>query len=91
VPEPPLELVRVALAVECETGTIERMPERELMRAADVAVPLLRLNPFESSALAKLGRALTSRALGADEASAYLAASREGGPDGTPGSGAAGA
>jgi serine kinase of HPr protein (carbohydrate metabolism regulator) len=88
LPEPPLELVCAALAVKCETGTIERLPEREVVRVADVSLPCLRLNPFEASALAKLGRALTSRALGADEASAYLAASHE---DGTSVSDAAGA
>jgi serine kinase of HPr protein (carbohydrate metabolism regulator) len=77
VREPALELVCVALAVKCETGSVERLPDPEVVHVADLAVPCVRLHALEASALPKLGRALTTRALGADEASAYLAASRD--------------
>jgi hypothetical protein len=77
VPEPALDLVCVGLAVKCQTAAIERLPDPEAVRLADIALPCIRLHAVEASAPAKLGRALTTRALGGDEASAYLAASRD--------------
>jgi serine kinase of HPr protein (carbohydrate metabolism regulator) len=77
VAEPALDLVCVVLAVKCQTGTIERLPDPEVVHVADLPLPCVRLHALEGSAPAKLGRALTTRALGGDEASAYLAASRD--------------
>lgn len=62
------------LAVEAETSGIlglvvdlvpdppERMPEPETTEILGIALPLLRLNPFEASAAAKLRLALRSMA-----------------------------
>ncbi len=59
VPEPALPLAEVALTVHCDaTGGPERMPDAEWDGVAGVRVPLLRLQPLEASAPAKLGRAL---------------------------------
>jgi serine kinase of HPr protein (carbohydrate metabolism regulator) len=77
--EPPLEYARVRLAVDCG-GEVERMPDPETFALEGVELPRLRLDPFEASALAKLGRVLSTRALGAAEGLAYLDASRAGTP-----------
>ena len=59
VTEPALPLAEVALAVRCEAaGSPERMPDTEWEDVAGLRVPLLRLQPLEASAPAKLGRAL---------------------------------
>jgi serine kinase of HPr protein (carbohydrate metabolism regulator) len=57
---PSLGYAQVVLAVRCiEAGeAIERMPEPETQTIAGAAVPLIRLDPREASAPAKLRRAL---------------------------------
>ncbi len=55
----------VELAVHCGPGPVERVPESgEHAVFEGVSVPVLHLNPLESSALAKLDRVLSTRALG---------------------------
>ena len=56
----------VALAVDCGRDRVERLPEPGEQQVFEgVGVPAMALNPFESSALAKLSRVLSTRALGA--------------------------
>ena len=83
-PEPALPFARICLAVICRVEEVERLPQPETVRVADVAVPCVRLNALHASALAKLERALSTRgladpladeSLGTDEASAYIARS----------------
>jgi len=54
----PLALSEIALVVRL--GTPERIPEPATETILGVAAPLLAVNPFESSAPAKLSRALTA-------------------------------
>jgi len=61
--EPALGLARVCLAVICRTDEVERLPEPETVRVAEVATPCVRLNALHASALAKLDRALSTRGL----------------------------
>lgn len=49
-----LGLARLALWLELSDGAIERMPERGERRVDGVALPLLRLNGFEPSAVEKV-------------------------------------
>ena len=71
LPEPALCFTQAVLAVKCESGPIERLPEPEVVHVEEMAIPCVRLSPFEASALAKLDRALSTRALGAEARSAY--------------------
>jgi serine kinase of HPr protein (carbohydrate metabolism regulator) len=71
VSEPALPFAQAVLAVKCETGEIERLPEPEVVQVADVALPCVRLRTLDGSALAKLERALSTRVLGAPAGSAY--------------------
>lgn len=63
--EPAVDLAQVVLAVKCESEAVERLPEPEVVHLEDFAVPCVRLRALDSSALAKLQRALSTRALGA--------------------------
>jgi serine kinase of HPr protein (carbohydrate metabolism regulator) len=65
LPEPAIGLAQVVLAVKCEQGAVERLPEPEVVPLDDVAIPCVRLRALDSSAMAKLERALSTRALGA--------------------------
>jgi serine kinase of HPr protein (carbohydrate metabolism regulator) len=71
LPEPAICFAQAVLAVKCELGPIERLPDPEVVHVDDVAIPCVRLRAFEASALAKLDRALSTRALGAQTRSAY--------------------
>lgn len=66
--ETPLAFCRIALAVRC--GQHERMPEPALNDYVGLSIPTISLAPLESSAPAKLGRALQH--LGAWAEGAYL-------------------
>ena len=48
----------LGLVVDLAPDPPERMPEPETVEILDIALPLLRLNPFEASAAAKLRLAL---------------------------------
>jgi serine kinase of HPr protein (carbohydrate metabolism regulator) len=63
--EPAIDFARVVLAVKCELGAVERLPEPEVVHLDEMAIPCVRLRAHESSAMAKLERALSTRALGA--------------------------
>jgi serine kinase of HPr protein (carbohydrate metabolism regulator) len=69
----PLAFAEIALVVRCEKTphAVERMPEPEQESLLGKAAPLLRLWPFELSALAKLRSALL--AIGRGEQEAYQA------------------
>jgi serine kinase of HPr protein (carbohydrate metabolism regulator) len=71
LPEPALAFAQAVLAVKCEAGPIERLPEPEVVHVADTALPCVRLRALDASALAKLERALSTRVLGASAGSAY--------------------
>ena len=71
LPEPALCFAQAVLAVKCESGPIERLPDPEVVHVDEMAIPCVRLNPFEASAVAKLERALSTRALGAQTRSSY--------------------
>ena len=59
VRETPLAVAQIGLAVTCvQNGAIERMPEPETIDIAAIAIPSLKIDPFEASAPAKLRRAL---------------------------------
>ena len=76
--ESPLAMAEIVLVATCvEDETIERMPEPETIVIAEVAVPRLRIDPFEASAPAKLRRALQH--LGHARQQAYQARSSGGG------------
>ena len=49
-----LGLARLALFVELTDGPVERLPEAETRRIEGVALPLVRLNGFEPSAVEKV-------------------------------------
>lgn len=66
-----LPLAHVVLSVRCEPPR-DRLPEPESVGLCGGQIPLLRLDPLQGSAPAKLRRALTS--LGAGPQGAYLAA-----------------
>lgn len=51
-------LTRLSLAVALTDGPVERLPERETRRYEGVALPVLRLNGFEASAVEKVAAAL---------------------------------
>lgn len=70
VTAPAIRLAEVALVVRCAAADqpIERLPEDESISLCGIAAPLLWLHPFESSAPAKLRRALTSIGVGAQRA-----------------------
>lgn len=70
---PSVHLAEIALVVECHPAgtTIERLPENETSQLCMIAAPVLHIRPFESSAPAKLRRALSS--LGQDVQRAYQA------------------
>jgi serine kinase of HPr protein (carbohydrate metabolism regulator) len=63
--EPAIDFARIVLAVKCESGAVERLPEPEVVHLDEVAIPCVRLRALDSSAMAKLERALSTRALGA--------------------------
>ena len=71
LPEPALGFAQAVLAVKCELGAIERLPEPEVVHVAEVAIPCVRLRALDASAVTKLERALSTRALGAATRSAY--------------------
>jgi serine kinase of HPr protein (carbohydrate metabolism regulator) len=77
VREPRLALAEIVLVATCAEGAIERTPELETIEVAGVALPHVRLNPFETSATAKLRRALQH--LGHSPQQAYQAGSSGGG------------
>jgi serine kinase of HPr protein (carbohydrate metabolism regulator) len=78
VRESPMAMAEIVLVVACvEAETVERMPEPETIEVAGVAAPLLRIDPFEASAPAKLRRALQH--LGHNDQQAYQARSSGGG------------
>ena len=59
VREAPLAMAQIGLAVSCtQDEAIERMPEPQTIDIAGIVVPVLRIDPFEASAPAKLRRAL---------------------------------
>lgn len=62
---PRRDLAEVVVAVRCETGPVERMPEPDFWSEAGPPVPLVALNALESSALFKLERVVSTRVLGA--------------------------
>ena len=66
--EPALAFCRIALVVRCEQH--ERMPEPAFTDYVGLSIPTISLAPLESSAPAKLGRALQH--LGAWAEGAYL-------------------
>ncbi|HLY80767.1 MAG TPA: HPr kinase/phosphorylase [Caulobacteraceae bacterium] len=74
---PSLPLAEIVLAATCVEEAIERMPELETIEVAGVRLPHVRLNPFETSAAAKLRRALQH--LGHSPQQAYQAPSSGGG------------
>ena len=51
-------LTRLLLAVELTDGPVERLPEGDSRRFEGVALPVLRLNGFEASAVEKVAAAL---------------------------------
>ena len=78
VRETPLAVAQIGLAVTCvQDEAIERMPEPETIEIAAMAIPNLRIDPFEASAPAKLRRALQH--LGHGRQQAYQARSSGGG------------
>ncbi len=76
MPEPALRLAEAWIAVRCEEGLVERLPEAETMTLAGAALPAFSLSALETSALAKLDRALSTRALGGGAGTAYWTRSR---------------
>ena len=72
-----LALAEIVLAATCVEEAIERMPDSETIEVAGVSLPQVRLNPFETSATAKLRRALQH--LGHSRQQAYQARSSGGG------------
>jgi len=78
MPEPTLPFAQIVLAVRCVAReAVERLPDPETEMVAGKPVPLLRLDPFEASAPAKLRRGLEH--LGHRRQQAYLGALRGGG------------
>jgi serine kinase of HPr protein (carbohydrate metabolism regulator) len=72
-----LPLAEVVLAAQCGPDAPERLPEPETVEVGGRRLPCVRLRAIEASALAKLERALSTRALPAGAGSAYLGPSRE--------------
>jgi serine kinase of HPr protein (carbohydrate metabolism regulator) len=60
VSQPCLPVAEAALIVRCADAEdeIDRMPQREVERICDIALPTLRVHALDASAPAKLGRAL---------------------------------
>jgi serine kinase of HPr protein (carbohydrate metabolism regulator) len=71
LPEPAICFAQAVLAVQCQLGPIERLPDPEAVHVHGMAIPCVRVRAFEASAVAKLERALSTRALGAQTGSAY--------------------
>lgn len=67
LPEPSIPFCRIALSIRC--GPVDRMPDPAVENYAGLNVPALSLAPLESSAPAKLRRALQH--LGAATEGAY--------------------
>ena len=74
---PSLSLAEIVLVATCAEEAIERMPDLETIEVAGARLPHVRLNPFETSATAKLRRALQH--LGHGPQQAYQARSSGGG------------
>ena len=72
MPEPTLALAEAAIAVRCVAGVVERLPDPETMAIAGVSLPAFSLLALQTSALAKVDRALSTRALGGETGTAYL-------------------
>ena len=79
MPEPALPYAQIVRAARCVPPgeAIERLPDPQVERVAGAALPLIRLDPREASAPAKLRRALEY--LGGGRQQAYLGALRGGG------------
>jgi serine kinase of HPr protein (carbohydrate metabolism regulator) len=79
VREPSLGFAQIVVAVTCTAPgeAIDRMPGPRCIQIVGIAVPMLRIDPFEGSAPAKLRRALQH--LGHKPQQAYQAASSGGG------------
>jgi serine kinase of HPr protein (carbohydrate metabolism regulator) len=78
VAEPAIGFAEIVLAAECvRRGEIERLPEPNRLETAGTELPLIRIDPFEASAPAKLRRGLLH--LGAAPQQGYQAASCGGG------------
>lgn len=90
MPEPALCFAEAWIAVRCETGPVERMPEPDEMALAGRSLPAFTLSALETSALAKLDRALSTRALGGWPGRAYQTPSRDQEPAETSGPAAEG-
>jgi serine kinase of HPr protein (carbohydrate metabolism regulator) len=74
-----LDLAQISLVADCAPRgeTVERMPDPATVQVAGAPIPLLRIDPFEASAPAKLRRALQH--LGHRAQQAYQARSSGGG------------
>ncbi|WP_374275537.1 HPr kinase/phosphorylase [Brevundimonas sp.] len=57
VPRSPLPLARLVLAVTCDQGSPERLPEPERLSLSGGSLPLIRLSPLEASAPARVAAA----------------------------------
>lgn len=55
---PRLCVAKIALAATCQSEPLERLPESEVMALEGLELPAVRLHALETSALAKLHRAL---------------------------------
>ena len=55
---PRLCVAKVALAATCQSEPLERLPEHEAMTLEGLELPAVRLHALETSALAKLHRAI---------------------------------
>lgn len=79
MPEPTLPYAQIILAARCAGPgeAIERLPEPQTETVAEMTLPLVRLDPMQPSAPAKLRRALEH--LGREGQQAYLGALRGGG------------
>jgi serine kinase of HPr protein (carbohydrate metabolism regulator) len=57
---PPLPLARIDLVIHCAPGptSVERLPEPTFAHREKIQIPLIKLWPFEPSAIAKLCRAI---------------------------------
>lgn len=59
---PAVDAAVVGLVVDLVAGPVERLPEPCSVRLLDIDLPLVRLAPFEASAVAKLRLAARARA-----------------------------
>ena len=60
--QPTRPFTRISLAVQCQNSAVERLPEPEFTSLLGHRIPTLRLNPTESSSVAKLLISLTQTA-----------------------------